>query len=129
MDRNAADFTLTFRGLCDAAGSRDADATLRTLFRSPEDFDEWAIRWRHRLGEENGSAETRPELMRAVNPAFIPRNHLVEEAISAAESGNFSPFETLLAVLSTPYGNQPGFSRYSQPPSPEQVVHQTFCGT
>jgi uncharacterized protein YdiU (UPF0061 family) len=68
--------------------------------------------------------------MRAVNPAFIPRNHLVEEALSAAvDHGDLEPFETLLGVLSRPYDDQPRHRRYAEPPRPEQVVHQTFCGT
>ncbi len=67
--------------------------------------------------------------MRAVNPAFIPRNHLVEEAINAALAGNLIPFDNLLTVLSTPYDDQPAFARYADPPRPDQVVHQTFCGT
>jgi uncharacterized protein YdiU (UPF0061 family) len=68
--------------------------------------------------------------MRAANPAFIPRNHLVGEAISAAvNEGDFSPFESLLTVLSTPYEDQPALSRYADPPRPDQVVHRTFCGT
>ena len=67
--------------------------------------------------------------MRAVNPAFIPRNHLVEEAINAALAGNLIPFDNLLNVLSTPYDDQPAFARYADPPRPDQVVHQTFCGT
>jgi hypothetical protein len=68
--------------------------------------------------------------MRAANPAFIPRNHLVEEAISAAvNDGYFAPFESLLTVLSMPYEDQPDFGRYVDPPRPDQVVHQTFCGT
>jgi uncharacterized protein YdiU (UPF0061 family) len=68
--------------------------------------------------------------MRAANPAFIPRNHLVEEAINAAETdGNFSAFEKLLSVISAPYDDQPAFARYAEPPRADQVVHQTFCGT
>ena len=68
--------------------------------------------------------------MRATNPAFIPRNHLVEEVISAAvHQADFSPFEKLSTALSTPYYDQPAFARYADPPGPEQVVHQTFCGT
>ncbi len=70
--------------------------------------------------------------MRAANPAFIPRNHLVEEAISAAvNDGNFAPFGSLLMVLSMPYEDQrPGVRLlYVDPPRPDQVVHQTFCGT
>ena len=69
-------------------------------------------------------------LMQRSNPAFIPRNHLVEEAISAAVNvGDFQPFESLLTVLSMPYEDQPAFGRYVDPPRSDQVVHQTFCGT
>ena len=76
------------------------------------------------------TASERLAVMRAANPAFIPRNHLVEEAISAAvNNGDFAPFETLLAVLARPYDDQPAFARYAEPPRPDQVVRQTFCGT
>jgi uncharacterized protein YdiU (UPF0061 family) len=103
---------------------------MRSLFTDPSSFDDWAARWRHRLAEEGGEANKRPAAMRAANPAFIPRNHLVEEAISAAVNvGDLHPFESLLAVLSMPYEDQPAFSRYGGPPLPDQVVHQTFCGT
>jgi len=68
--------------------------------------------------------------MRAANPAFIPRNHLVEEAISAAVNDEyFAPFESLLTVLSMPYEDQLAFGCYVDPPRPDQVVRQTFCGT
>ena len=122
MDRNGTDFTLTFRRLCDAA--------VRSLFTDPSAFDDWAARWRHRLAEEGGEPNERRAAMRAANPAFIPRNHLVEEAISAAVNNrDFSPFESLLTVLSMPYEDQPAVGRYADPPRPDQVVHQTFCGT
>jgi len=130
MARNGADFTLTFRHLCDAAASPDGDAAVRSLFESPGDFDDWAVSWRQRLAEEGRARSESSEVMRAVNPRFIPRNHLVEEAISAAvDHDDFSVFETLLAVLSTPYEEQPPFGRFADPPRPDQVVHQTFCGT
>jgi uncharacterized protein YdiU (UPF0061 family) len=68
--------------------------------------------------------------MREANPLFIPRNHLVEEAIVAAvKNGDFQPFETLLAVISAPHEDQPEFGRHALPPRPEQIVRQTFCGT
>jgi uncharacterized protein YdiU (UPF0061 family) len=130
MASNGADFTLTFRRLCDAAASADSDATVRSLFTDPTAFDDWAARWRQRLAEEGGEASDRQAAMRATNPAFIPRNHLVEETIVAAVSkGDFSPFENLLTALSRPYEDQPIFGRYSEPPRLEQVIHQTFCGT
>src|SRR6478752_953249 len=130
MARNGADFTLIFRRLCDAAASPDGDAGVRSLFTDPSSFDDWAARWRHRLADEGGEANERRTAMRAANPAFIPRNHLVEEAISAAvNDGYFAPFESLMTVLSMPYEDQPAFSCYVDPPRPDQVVHQTFCGT
>jgi len=130
MARNGADFSLTFRRLCDAAASPDGDAAVRSLFTDPTAFDDWAARWRHRLAEENGEMNERRAAMRAANPAFIPRNHLVQEAISAAvNERDFSLFESLLTVLSRPYEDQPAFGRYADPPRPDQVVHQTFCGT
>jgi uncharacterized protein YdiU (UPF0061 family) len=129
MAQNAADFTLTFRGLSDAAVNADADGAVRALFKDPAAFDEWAVKWRARVLEEGGDPNARRNAMRAVNPRFIPRNHLVEEAIAAAFRGDFTPFETLVAVLSAPFDDQPGFERYADPPRPEEVVHQTFCGT
>jgi uncharacterized protein YdiU (UPF0061 family) len=130
MAANSADFTLSFRRLCDAAGNADRDEEVRRHFDDPSAFDEWAKRWRQRLSAEDGDPAERVAVMRRANPAFIPRNHLVEEAITAAQDhGDFGPFENLLRVLATPYEDQPGFARYAEPPRPDQVVHQTFCGT
>jgi uncharacterized protein YdiU (UPF0061 family) len=130
MARNAADFTLTFRGLNDAVANSEADAAVRGQFGDALAFDEWAARWRRRLTEDGGDHVLRRAAMKAANPRFIPRNHLVEEAILAAvDNGDFSYFETLMTVLAAPYDEQPGFSRYGEPPRPDQIVHQTFCGT
>jgi uncharacterized protein YdiU (UPF0061 family) len=68
--------------------------------------------------------------MRAVNPAFIPRNHRVEAIIQAAVTrDDFAPFKELLTVLSRPYEEQPAFAHYAEPPEPHERVRQTFCGT
>jgi uncharacterized protein YdiU (UPF0061 family) len=68
--------------------------------------------------------------MRMANPAFIPRNHLVEAALAAAiERQNFQAFEELLDVVSRPYEDRPGLERYTTPARPEECVLQTFCGT
>jgi uncharacterized protein YdiU (UPF0061 family) len=68
--------------------------------------------------------------MRAVNPAYIPRNHLVEAALNAAiERDDFAPFERLLEVLARPFEETAGFERFAQKPEPEERVLQTFCGT
>lgn len=123
MANNGADFTLTFRGL-----SED-DGKVRALFTEPADFDAWAESWRSQLAEEGRDPTERAAAMRAVNPAFIPRNHRVEEMIQAAQEGDFAPFETLVTVLEKPYEDQPAFAAYADPPRPEQIVHRTFCGT
>lgn len=127
MAENEADFTLTFRWLCDALTD---DAAVRSMFPDPAAFDAWAARWRWRLGEEAAEPAAIRDAMRAVNPAYIPRNHLVEAALNAAiERDDFGPFEQLLEVLARPFEERPGFELYAQPPKPEERVLQTFCGT
>jgi serine/tyrosine/threonine adenylyltransferase len=125
-----ADFTNTFRQLCDAAAGPQADDAVRSQFANPAAFDEWAAKWRQRLAVDGGNAASRQVAMRAANPAYIPRNHRVEEVIRAAvDREDFGPFEALLTVLSKPYDGQPENARFATPPAPDQLVHQTFCGT
>jgi serine/tyrosine/threonine adenylyltransferase len=129
MAKGRADFTLTFRRLSDAAGEETNDR-VRQLFAEPEAFDEWATRWRQRLAQEPQSPVERQAAMRAVNPAFIPRNHRVEAVIAAAVTNDdYAPFEELLTFLSKPYEDQPAFAGYANPPEPHERVCQTFCGT
>ena len=130
MAGQKADFTLTFRGLCTAVAGEQGDRVVAALFAEPAAYVAWAEKWRRRLANEGGETAKRQAVMRAANPAFVPRNHLVEEAIEAAVvAENFEPFERLLAVLSRPYDDQPDATRYTLPPRPEEVVQQTFCGT
>ena len=130
MARNQADFTLSFRRLCEAALDPANDAGVRALFAEPPAYDEWAARWRQRASEEPQSPAERQAAMLSVNPAFIPRNHRVEAVIQAAMlNDDYAPFEELLAVLSKPYQDQPQFADYAEPPQPDQRVLQTFCGT
>ena len=130
MAANRADFTLTFRRLCDAAAEPEGDAGVRTLFADPGAYDGWAAGWRERLKEEPGDGQTRAAAMRRVNPALIPRNHLVEAALNAATwDQDFQPFEDLLDAVSRPYEERPGLERYAMPARPEECVLQTFCGT
>jgi uncharacterized protein YdiU (UPF0061 family) len=68
--------------------------------------------------------------MRAVNPAFIPRNHRVERVVDAAiDDGDLSQFAELMTVLSRPYEDQPAFAEYADPPQSSERVFRTFCGT
>src|SRR5579871_4340862 len=130
MAKGAADFTLTFRRLSDAAGDPAADAEVRQLFTEPEAYDAWSASWRQRIALEPQSATERQSAMRAVNPAFIPRNHRVEAVIkTAVDADDYAPFEELLTVLAKPYEDQPDYAAYAEPPRPEERVCQTFCGT
>ena len=117
MAAGQADFTNTFRALSGEAA--------RDQFIDPEAFDGWADGWRQRL-----EAEENPKtLMQQVNPAFIPRNHRMEEMIAAAVSGNMALFERMNTVLSRPYEDQPEHADLQNPPKPDEVVPATFCGT
>jgi uncharacterized protein YdiU (UPF0061 family) len=130
MQEAGADFTQTFRLLCEAAEDPAADADLAALFGATGAYAPWAAQWRARLAAEPLAPAARATAMRAVNPAFIPRNHMVEAALAAAtEREDFAPFEELLSVLARPYEDQPQHARYAAPPEPEQRVLQTFCGT
>ena len=131
MAANGADFTNTFRRLSDlAADDPESDQAVRALFADPQAFDDWAGRWRERLAAQAMPDLERRAAMRAVNPAYIPRNHRVQQAIDAAsEEGDLQPLDELLQVVSRPYEDHPGLVEYARPPRPEEQVHQTFCGT
>jgi serine/tyrosine/threonine adenylyltransferase len=130
MHRNQADFTLSFRALCTAARDRQGDGPLRAQFLNALDYDEWALRWRARMSREATTLESRTESMQEANPAYIPRNHRVEQVIVAAvERSDFAPFEEFSEVLAAPYVERAAFARYANPPQPQERVLQTFCGT
>jgi uncharacterized protein YdiU (UPF0061 family) len=130
MAVNKADFTLTFRRLCDAAAGAEGDASVRELFSDSSAYDGWAVQWRQRLAQECVDPQEHAAAMRRVNPLIIPRNHLVEVAIEAATwRQDFAPFETLLDAVSRPYDERPGLEKYATPAKPEERVLQTFCGT
>jgi uncharacterized protein YdiU (UPF0061 family) len=117
MAQGQADFTNTFRALPGEAA--------RDQFLEPEAFDSWAPGWQARLdGEPDPEA-----VMRRANPAFIPRNHRVEEMIAAAVEGDFGLFNRMMSVLARPFEDQPEHGFLKRPPAPEEVVKATFCGT
>jgi serine/tyrosine/threonine adenylyltransferase len=130
MEANGADFTLTFRRLSEAAATEAADADVEQLFADPAAYAEWAARWRQRLAHEPADAATRQTAMRAVNPAYIPRNHRVEAAIEAAvHDDDLAPFHELVTLLAKPFENQPGLAHHAEPPAADERVFRTFCGT
>jgi serine/tyrosine/threonine adenylyltransferase len=130
MTENSADFTLTFRRLCDAAADLEGDAAVRAEFTDPAAYDSWAVEWRNRLRHERQAPADRRKAMRRANPVYIPRNHLVEAALDAAV-GRFDlePFEKLLEVVTQPFEERPGLERFMLPPLPSERVQRTFCGT
>lgn len=131
MAEQRADFTLTFRRLADLGGDDTGnDGTVRELFEDPSAFDTWAEQWRERLVAEDSDDDTRRTAMRATNPAYIPRNHRVEQAIDAAmREDDFAPMERLLEVLASPFEDHPEHAELARPPKSEEVVQRTFCGT
>jgi uncharacterized protein YdiU (UPF0061 family) len=127
MQENEADFTQTFRALCNAAEGRD-DA-LVAGFTDPSKLREWLPKWNERLAEEGRSPAQVATAMRGVNPWLIARNHRIEEAIEAANYGDFSFFERLVDALEKPFEERPEFADYAVAPTADQKVARTFCGT
>ena len=131
MHENQTDFTLTFRYLADLIDPKTASGGgVQPLFKLPETFAPWLERWHQRLSTDTMDTAERQQAMYAANPVYIPRNHLVEEAIVAAEKHqDFEPFNRLVDILAQPFGFDQVNARYAIPPKPEEVVSQTFCGT
>jgi uncharacterized protein YdiU (UPF0061 family) len=121
MQGSQADFTNTFRELAAVAeGQAPANAGLRA----------WIERWRARAESEGRTGSVLASALRAVNPAYIPRNHRIEAVLSAAvQRGDFEPFDRLRRVLATPYEDQPGAEEFAAPPATHERVRNTFCGT
>ncbi|MEJ8305744.1 protein adenylyltransferase SelO [Saccharibacillus sacchari] len=90
----------------------------------------WRERWRERLGHQADSPDEVQGRMRAHNPAVVPRNHRVEEALAAAaDSGDYGPLHRLLAVLARPYDHSADQAEYAQLPPEADQGYRTFCGT
>ncbi|RLQ88328.1 protein adenylyltransferase SelO [Notoacmeibacter ruber] len=131
MAANMVDFTNFFRALgrLPDEGGEQTDAPTRDLFVDPTAFDQWAEGWRRRLARQTIPQGDRQAKMDSVNPAFIPRNHRIEEMIAAALEGDLKPVQDLMAVLSKPFDDQPDHANYASPPSEQERVTATFCGT
>ena len=112
MRETKADFTNTFRDLSGAP-------------------TEWQQRWQLRLSQQPQTADEVADLMRRTNPAFIPRNHLVEAALTAAsEQGDLNPMQRLLTVLTAPYDRSTSAPvEFTLPAPADSERYQTFCGT
>lgn len=124
MEQGQADFTQTFRAL-----SSDTADSAAAAFAAPAAFTPWLDQWRARLARETRTDADRVAAMQATNPALIPRNHRVEEAIQAAVAGDFAPFHRLNAALQAPFEDRPEITDLQQAPNTSEQVTQTFCGT
>ncbi len=123
------DFSIAFRLLSEMDACKMSALKLRGIFTDSVRFDNWLSQWKKRLEAERRPASARQKAMLSSNPMFIPRNHRIEQAISAAIQGNFQILEDLMAVLSQPYSEQPEYAEYALGPSPSEIVTRTFCGT
>jgi serine/tyrosine/threonine adenylyltransferase len=121
------DFTSFFRSL--SATVRGDDAMTRGLISEPMAIEPWLARLATLRAGDTRSAIDAADEMDRVNPIYIPRNHLVEEALDAATGGDVALFERLMAVLADPFTQRLGLERYTLPAPPEFGRHQTFCGT
>ena len=130
MQHHDLDFTLTFRALADSLVDDLSDSQrVSDFYPLPEEMSKWIEEWQSLVAKTTARISAR-QLMDESNPVFIPRNHLVEEAIQAAtRNGDFDPFHQLLAVLARPFEFKAEQQRYALPPTPDQVVLKTFCGT
>jgi len=119
MEMHKLDYTNTFRWL--ALAGREAKAPLEVA-----EFAPWLEKWRSRLSREYRNLEHAVELMKKHNPAVIPRNHRVEEALAAAEHDDLTVMQSLLSALIKPYEDS---EAYSSPPEDTLREYKTFCGT
>lgn len=120
MQKNKADYTLTFRHL-------SSDAILKNAIFEDASFKAWYKKWMHRIQKQKDGEETSKLMMLKRNPAVIPRNHLVEKALSlAVTEQDYKLLNDLLAAIQKPYEDSKVFS---QPPLEEDKSYQTFCGT
>ena len=126
MQATAADFTLTFVALTKSVDSgKLGDGQ---FFGNPT-FVAWHEQWKARLERQNHSKEQVSNLMRRANPVIIPRNHRVEEALTAAQSGDLSVLNRLLEALENPFEETTANVPYRDAPPPGGVPYRTFCGT
>jgi uncharacterized protein YdiU (UPF0061 family) len=125
MHEQRVDYTSCLRSLSSSA--RGDMGPTRTLFAEPDAFDAWATRWSARLGDDRMAIA---DAMDRVNPIYIPRNHIVEDVLTAASWGDVASFDELLDAVTHPFDEHSGLERFAQPAPPEQAdTYRTFCGT
>ena len=119
MEKNKSDYTNTFYNLMD----------IKNNIYKDKNFIIWINNWKKKINSNKTSNQKQIELMKKSNPVVIPRNHKVEEALAAAEEGNFEVVINLLSILKKPYDLQKNSADYQSPPPLSDQKYQTFCGT
>ncbi|AJA08999.1 UPF0061-family protein [Sphingopyxis fribergensis] len=127
LEEHDVDFTSFFRAL--AMLLRGDGALFESLLPTPDAMAPWIADWWERIAREPTGPLEHAAAMDAVNPLYIPRNHLVEAALAAAEAGDLAPWLELLEVVRHPYAVRPGFERFAEPAASDAGPYQTFCGT
>ncbi len=119
------DFTSCFRALSSTVRG-DVDPA-RALFADPAAFDDWSVR---HLARQSADGRAVAASMDRVNPIYIPRNQIVEQALTAAsDDGDLQPLQRLLDVITRPFDERRGFESFAAPAPPSLSGYQTFCGT
>ena len=127
LHRQNVDFTSYFRALSSSILGDSERVT--ALFPEPSGFDKWSVGHRARLSSWSCDPHAVAAEMDRVNPVYIPRNHQVEEALTAASDGNLGLFRRLLDAVSQPFDERPGLEPYAAPAPPSFGRYRTFCGT
>jgi uncharacterized protein YdiU (UPF0061 family) len=122
MEKENADFTKTFRDLSNATYPH-------SKIYDDNQFRQWFDRWQNRLKYNDRALQSAISLMKSVNPNIIPRNHIVDQVLKSADSGDFKPLSDLLIAIKEPYKERTSISKYENLPKPNEQVLHTYCGT
>lgn len=130
MAASNTDFTLTYRALSDYLAPDSERHFLNKIITLPDAFQDWIKRWQALLAKHNVDQAAAHTLMLNKNPSYIPRNHLIAQAIEqASRNQDFSVFNQLVDVLARPFEYREENKMFAMPPTSEEEVRQTFCGT
>ena len=127
MMDNESDYTITFRNLSEVLNN-EPDEFLKEFLKK-EEIIAWLEDWKFALGKENENFESLAIKLDEINPAYIPRNHQIQDAIDQAYENDFSKMLEMIEVIKQPFAEQPMYDAYALAPMENQKVRQTFCGT
>ena len=127
MMDNQSDYTITFRGISEVL--RDNLDEFYGQFNDREEIDVWLIDWQNQLKEEHKDIASLAEQLDSINPAFIPRNHILQEVIEGAYENDFTKFYEMIEIIKNPFVANKETSSYMTAPLEEQKISKTFSGT